>query len=186
MLLQVGFKLVFSAAWPSVFLHPKRKLLLAVYVDDFKLAGPKENMARGWELIGSKIDMDTPSPAGRYLSCDHITRTSSLGKADHPFAHVFDKTVPDPAAKPASIAAKEDCTEVYPEEGVMARHHVQPRKALYQAREAEAAALGLGHHRYTHFTGKPDVVHELWDDNTKPRKAGGAVDLCHLHLFGVP
>ena len=36
MLLQVGFRLVFSAAWPSVFFHPKLKLLLAVYVDDFK------------------------------------------------------------------------------------------------------------------------------------------------------
>ena len=174
MLKQVGFRLVFSAAWPSVFFHPKLKLLLAVYVDDFKMAGPKGNMARGWELIGSKIDMDTPTPVGRYLGCDHIARTSTLRKGDHPFAHVFDKNVPDPAAKPASVAAKEDYTEVYPEEGVIARHHVQPRKALYQPHEAEASAYELGRHRYTHFTdvGKPDVVHELWDDNTNRSKRG--------------
>ena len=59
MLKEVGFHLVFPAAWPSVFFHPDLKLLLAVYVDDFKMAGPKGNMAKGWELIASKIDMDT-------------------------------------------------------------------------------------------------------------------------------
>ena len=32
MLLQVGFRLVFSAAWPSVFFHPKLKLLLTCCV----------------------------------------------------------------------------------------------------------------------------------------------------------
>ena len=51
MLKEVGFHLVFPAAWPSVFYHPDLKLLLAVYVDDFKMAGPKQNMAKGWELI---------------------------------------------------------------------------------------------------------------------------------------
>ncbi|CAE7353670.1 unnamed protein product [Symbiodinium natans] len=58
---EVGFELVFPAAWPSVFYHPTLKLLLAVYVDDFKMAGPKENLAKGWELIGSRIDMATPA-----------------------------------------------------------------------------------------------------------------------------
>ena len=32
---------------------------VAIYVDDCKMAGPKQNMAKGWELIASKIDMDT-------------------------------------------------------------------------------------------------------------------------------
>ena len=130
-------------------------------------------MARGWELIGSKIDMDTPTPVGRYLGCDHIARTSTLRKGDHPFAHVFDKNVPDPAAKPARVAAKEDYTEFTPRR----RHSQTPcptRKALYQPHEAEASAYELGRHRYTHFTdvGKPDVVHELWDDNTNRSKRG--------------
>ena len=34
--------------------------------------------------------------------------------------------------------------------------------------------LGLGRHRCTHLNdvGKPDVVHELWDDNTSRSKRG--------------
>ena len=129
MLKEVGFHLVFPAAWPSVFYHPDLKLLLAVYVDDFKMAGPKQNMAKGWELISSKIDMDTPSPLGiRYLGCEHISTSSSLEKADHPFAHVFDKSVPDSAAKPTTAAAVQDYTEYHPEEGVLVRHHLQPAK----------------------------------------------------------
>ena len=33
--------------WPSCFFHPKLKLMLCVYVDDFKMAGPKENLKKG-------------------------------------------------------------------------------------------------------------------------------------------
>ena len=36
------------------------RLLLAVYVDDFKLAGSEEGHEEGWKLIGKRIDMDTP------------------------------------------------------------------------------------------------------------------------------
>ena len=162
---EVGFELVFPAAWPSVFYHPTLKLLLAVYVDDFKMAGPKENLAKGWELIGSRIDMDTPTPIGRYLGCEHLSQSSSLGKADHPFAHVFDKSLPDPAAKPATAAAKEDFTEYYPEEGMVVRHHVQPRKALFKPRAAEAVALDLSPHRLTLMRplGSEAAPDELWD-----------------------
>ena len=74
MLKEVGFEFVFPSAWPSVFWHPHLRLLLAVYVDDFKMAGPKDNLAKGWELIGSRIDMDTPSPLGRYLGCEHVIK----------------------------------------------------------------------------------------------------------------
>ena len=120
-------------------------------------------MARGWELIASNIDMDTPSPIGRYLGCEHVSRSLSLGKADHPFAHVFDKSIPDPAAKPASVAAKEDYTKVHLDEGIIVRHHVQPRKALYKPREAEALAYDLGNHRLTQLCsiGKADSQHEF-------------------------
>ena len=33
--------------WPSVFFHERLKLLLMVYVDDFKLAGPSKSLAEG-------------------------------------------------------------------------------------------------------------------------------------------
>ena len=55
------------------------KLFLVVYVDDFKLAGPKENSARGWELIRdptkANIAMDDPTPADRFLGCLHTLKT---------------------------------------------------------------------------------------------------------------
>ena len=35
---KVGFEAVLTDIWKSVFYHPTRKLLLVVYVDDFKLA----------------------------------------------------------------------------------------------------------------------------------------------------
>ena len=43
-----------------MFWHPKLKLLLGVYVDDFKMSGPSNNIDGGWKLISSQIDMDTP------------------------------------------------------------------------------------------------------------------------------
>ena len=36
-------------------------LLLVVYVDDFKLSGPRANLAQGWSLMASKIKLDPPS-----------------------------------------------------------------------------------------------------------------------------
>ena len=47
-----------------MFWHPKLKLLLGVYVDDFKMSGPSSNIDEGWKLISSQIDMDTPEDAG--------------------------------------------------------------------------------------------------------------------------
>ena len=46
-----GFVPISREDWRSVFWHPKLKLMLVVYVDDFKLAGPKENLSTGWELL---------------------------------------------------------------------------------------------------------------------------------------
>ena len=43
--------------WPSVYFHPDLKLLLVVYVDDLKMAGPKDNRKKGWELLRSKTDL---------------------------------------------------------------------------------------------------------------------------------
>ena len=40
----VGFNSM-GAEWPSMFWHPRLRLLLSVYADDFKMAGPQENLA---------------------------------------------------------------------------------------------------------------------------------------------
>ena len=129
----VGFIMPDPEGWPSVFFHPVLKLLLVVYVDDFKMSGPKESMKKGWELIGSKIDMDTPTEANRYLGCDHVvSQNVKLDKTDHPFAHLFDKSMPDPAAKAAAPARRtQDYWETDPKVGVFIRHHCQPRKSFY-------------------------------------------------------
>ena len=73
---KVGFEAVLTDIWKSVFYHPTRKLLLVVYVDDFKLAGPKQNIKRGWDLISSVVDMDQPEAIGRYFGCMHKKNTT--------------------------------------------------------------------------------------------------------------
>ena len=65
----VGFEPV--DGWPSCFWHPDLKLFLVIYVDDFKLSGPRENLAKGWDLIKSGLKIEPPGPLGLYLGCKH-------------------------------------------------------------------------------------------------------------------
>ena len=64
----VGFK-AFGAEWPSVFYHDELKLVLSIYVDDFKLAGPADALEKGWALLRTKIELEDPGPVGLYLGC---------------------------------------------------------------------------------------------------------------------
>ena len=57
---RVGLKAVHPECWHSIFWRNELRLLLAGYVDDFKLAGSEEGHEEGWKLIGKRIDMDTP------------------------------------------------------------------------------------------------------------------------------
>ena len=57
--------------WRSVYWSQKLKFLLAVYVDDFKAAGPEANVKEAWRLIRKSIETDEPADAGMYLGCDH-------------------------------------------------------------------------------------------------------------------
>ena len=74
-----GFKAV--PEWKSTYFHKKLKLLLTVYVDDFKMAGPKANVKEGWKLLQGigKIELDTPTPFGKYLGCNHEVKNVKLG-----------------------------------------------------------------------------------------------------------
>ena len=47
-----------------------------MYVDDVKLAGPSQNLKRGWELLGSELRLEPPTPLGLYLGCN-ITKGES-------------------------------------------------------------------------------------------------------------
>ena len=64
----VGFESI--SGWECLFVHKKLKLILSVYVDDFKLVGKAENLETGWKIIKqSGLVMDPPDPLGDYLGC---------------------------------------------------------------------------------------------------------------------
>jgi len=84
--------------WPSCYFHERLKLMLAVYVDDFKLSGPKENLAQGWKLIGhgrtGGITLEAPSESGLYLGCKHEIGTTTV-----------QPTASAPAGTPATVVS---------------------------------------------------------------------------------
>ena len=57
--------------WRSCYWHPELKLFLVVYVDDFRLAGPKDNLKAGWDLIEKGVTLGGVEEVGLYLGCKH-------------------------------------------------------------------------------------------------------------------
>ena len=47
------------------------KVFLVLYVDDFKLAGPRESMQEVWKLIRKDIVTGDPQPLAHFLGCTH-------------------------------------------------------------------------------------------------------------------
>ena len=112
--------------------------------------------------------MDVPTDIGRYLGCDHVQELQvKLTVHDHPFAYLFDKSLPDPAAKEAAAAERtQDFWEVDAPKGVYIRHHCQPRKGYYVADEEIVNSCDLSNVRFTDFvpsTSEDDAVSE-WDE----------------------
>ncbi len=68
--LSLGFERV-HVNWPSTFWHPKKRALLIVYVDDFKLAARDKDHDAIWTDLKAVIDMDDESYDGRFLGCEH-------------------------------------------------------------------------------------------------------------------
>jgi len=67
--------------WRSCFWHEAHKLLLIVYVDDFKLVGPEKSLVQAWSEIRKHINIEDPTPIGQYLGCEHVPmkiHTSSM------------------------------------------------------------------------------------------------------------
>ena len=50
--------------WQRCFWHPKYEALLVVYVDDFKLAGPKKHVEELWKRIKEGLTIRPSGPAG--------------------------------------------------------------------------------------------------------------------------
>ena len=65
--------------WRSTYWHPDLQLLLMVYVDGFKMAGPRANFAKGWSLIRKKIKTDEPHAVTKCLECEHLVRDTNVG-----------------------------------------------------------------------------------------------------------
>ena len=64
--------------WPSCFFHPDLEVLLIIYVDDIKVAGPKEKLPRVWELLRQGLQIGPEGPAGHFLGCTHEKGTFTL------------------------------------------------------------------------------------------------------------
>ena len=171
MLIEIGFIMPDREAWPSMFFHARLKLLLIVYVDDFKMSGPKESIEEGWRLIATKIDLDEPGPVGRYLGCEHVYQEDvKLSVNHHPFAHVFDKSLPDPAAKPAAVSMTrtQDYWEYEPDSDIYVRHHMQPRRTAFQPDQDIIEECDLSGCRMTEMEPcMPERIadrEEIWDE----------------------
>ena len=65
---EIGFKPI-GEEWPSMYFHDELKLLLVIYVDDLKLAGPSENLAKGWEMLRTVLRIEPETDLGLYLGC---------------------------------------------------------------------------------------------------------------------
>ena len=69
--LSEGFE---RTGWDSLFWNKELRCLLMVYVDDFRLSGPKANLAKVWARLRSGTDaltLDDPKPPDRELGCYH-------------------------------------------------------------------------------------------------------------------
>ena len=60
---EVGFVAV-GPEWPSTYYHKEMELLLVVYVDDLKMAGPESKMKLGWQKLRSKLDLEPETELG--------------------------------------------------------------------------------------------------------------------------
>ena len=73
----VGFVAV-GPEWPSTYYHKEMDLLLVVYVDDLKMAGPQTNIKKGWDMLRSKLDLEPETDLGLYLGCQLVRGSTKL------------------------------------------------------------------------------------------------------------
>ena len=55
--------------WPDMYYHKKLNLLLVIYVDDLKMAGPTQHLKKGWDMLRSKLRIEPETELGLYLGC---------------------------------------------------------------------------------------------------------------------
>ena len=73
----------------ELFFQRPSKLILSVYVDDFKLVGKASSMKQGWKLItDSGLVLDQPTPLGDYLGCGQFPVHVSPAEVQRRLEHV--------------------------------------------------------------------------------------------------
>ena len=64
-----GWEQILRDVWQTILYHAEYNCMLVVYVDDFKLTGPTENMDKAWASIRRAVNMRGPEPYDRYFCC---------------------------------------------------------------------------------------------------------------------
>ena len=55
-ILDAGFEKI--PGWECLFVHRIKKLFLSVYVDDFRMAGQKENLSNMWQVLRKHLTLE--------------------------------------------------------------------------------------------------------------------------------
>ena len=145
--------------------------MLVVYVDDFKLACPTENMEKAWASIRRAVNIGDPETYDRYFACQHVEFNNvTLPRKAHPFAHVFD-------SQAAAAARTQHRTNGFwqhdPINKTWTRYHLQPRKKFFEpGDEGVKFAKSLHSERVTmfdknvEFTGFPVLNMHMSDESS--------------------
>ena len=88
-----GFEII--EEWPGTYWHPKYRAMVIVYVDDFKVAAPSENMKKVWSLIREDIEMDEPTAPNTFLGCKHHLTKVPCADAPGGFIKVMEYDMED-------------------------------------------------------------------------------------------
>ena len=73
-------------AWCSCYWHPKWRCFMVLYVDDFKIAGPRDQLSKAWATVSKHIKIEPPSKLTHFLGCS--------------YKHIWFKPPPKPAPVP--------------------------------------------------------------------------------------
>ena len=68
-----------SENWPCVFYNYETNMLLIVYVDDMKLAGPNDKMEQTWKDLGKRIKLEIPRGDSQEEKPDGSSQMTFLG-----------------------------------------------------------------------------------------------------------
>ena len=145
-----GWKQILPDVWQIIFYHAEYNCMLVVYVDDFKLACPTENMEKAWASIRRAVNIGDPETYDRYFACQHVEFNNvTLPRKAHPFAHVFD-------SQAAAAARTQHRTNGFwqhdPINKTWTRYHLQPRKKFFEpGDEGVKFAKSLHSERVTMF-----------------------------------